>query len=587
MPDKKLKYAKPKILLVDLNDETETILREEGYNVSSGSFGIPYKMPKCDEFQPVIANGRLPNYSEQEVVIINLVPRDALDKPKGEEHMSRGEKNWWVSCNRGVIDPRPRIMESMRSNSDRILSNGGIFIIFADSRDIQKMALAHVEHHVFLKDADINYDNWCFLSILNEYYLHVFFDHGYEIIIDEKVKEESVGQILSEHIKGASFSCTLHPDQTLFRENSWITMAKNKYDAPVSVAIAPNKGKGLVFIFPRLKDKPLFLIKLLKNAIPELAPHLFPHMEGSRWVQRPEYELLKVLELNSRLKQIKEDAEKQIIDLKKEIEDERKDKGYLYDLIRETGTPLVDSVKKVLEILGFKSVVDVDEEMKKTADTGFKHEDLQINDYSPALLVEVKGIAGLPSDADALQVWKYVAPRMKEWNRTDIQGLSIINHQRNLPALDRDNKTPFREDILTNAQEQSFGLLTTWDLFRLTRSYIKNGWKHKYIKDLFYQSGRIEPVPKHYELIGSIERFWPEAGAVGVRIKESELKQGDRIAFELPVEFEEQDAESLMFDNKQVDKAEIDELVGIKTNLNKEQARKGVRVFRLRKPTTR
>jgi hypothetical protein len=53
----------------------------------------------------------------------------------------------------------------------------------------------------------------------------------------------------------------------------------------------------------------------------------------------------------------------------------------------------------------------------------------------------------------ALQVWKYIAPRMKEWNRTDVQELAIINHQRNLPPLDRENIAPFLEDVLTNAQE--------------------------------------------------------------------------------------------------------------------------------------
>lgn len=81
--------------------------------------------------------------------------------------------------------------------------------------------------------------------------------------------------------------------------------------------------------------------------------------------------------------------------------------------------------------------------MEKTGDTSPKREDLRIYDDSPILLVEIKGISGFPRDAAALQVAKYLAPRMREWQRTDIQGLSIINHQRNLPGLDRDNKTPF------------------------------------------------------------------------------------------------------------------------------------------------
>jgi hypothetical protein len=260
--------------------------------------------------------------------------------------------------------------------------------------------------------------------------------------------------------------------------------------------------------------------------LPDLSPHLFPHAEGARWVQRPEYELPEALELWNQIQRIQEAARQKVAELETAIAESRAGMGYLHDLIRGKDRPLVSAVKKTLETLGFQRVVDVDDELEKAGDAGTKREDLQIHDDSPTLLVEVKGIAGLPRDSEALQVWKYVAPRMKEWKRTDIQGLAIINHQRNLPALDRDNKPPFREDVLTNAQEQEFGLLTTWDLFRLARSYLRNGWKHEHIKDLFYQSGRSEPIPRHYAFIGVVEHFWEKVSAVGVRIKTSVLRQG-------------------------------------------------------------
>jgi len=171
---------------------------------------------------------------------------------------------------------------------------------------------------------------------------------------------------------------------------------------------------------------------------------------------------------------------------------------------------------------------------------------------------------------------------MREWKHTDIQGLAIINHQRNLPALDRDNNLPFRKDILTNAEEHQFGLITTWDLYRLIRSYIKLGWKHEHIKSLFYQVGRISPVPNHYEYIGTIEHFWPKASVVGVNIEEHELSIGDTIAFEFPIEFEEQKIRSLQVDKATVEKSNVGDLAGIQTHLTKEQARKKIRVYRIK-----
>jgi len=78
------KYPKPKILLLDLESEAESILKDAGYNVTSGSFGVPYKVPRDDNRSPVIPNGSLPDFAEQEVVAVNLVPDDNLEGPSGK-----------------------------------------------------------------------------------------------------------------------------------------------------------------------------------------------------------------------------------------------------------------------------------------------------------------------------------------------------------------------------------------------------------------------------------------------------------------------------------------------------------------------
>jgi len=66
------------------------------------------------------------------------------------------------------------------------------------------------------------------------------------------------------------------------------------------------------------------------------------------------------------------------------------------------------------------------------------------------------------------------------------------------------------------------------------------------------------------------------------KIEENEIRLGDRISFELPIEFEEQNVESLQIDGEAVDLALPGKTAGIKTNLTKEQAKKGVRVFIVR-----
>ncbi len=571
------KYPQPKIFLVDLGSEAEHVLSNAGYNVSRGSFGVHYKVPRNDDYSPVIPNGSLPNFAEQEVVAVDLVPVGPLGGPLGEKLTSLGEPDWWASNSRGIIDPRPRLMARSQDNADRILSHGGTFVVFADSRERQNLVRGFMAGHLVSTD-NIHCDNWSFLSILSR--LDVEHDPGREISVKYD-RGTALGHLLVEHAEEAYFSCTMSPGVSL--KDRWLPLATNKYGLDVAGIIFPaGPNEGLVFIFPQLRDKAGFLVEFFNNVLPDFAPHLFPHAEGANWVYEPEYEIPQVLKLQQEIQRIKEETRQKIATLEQSIHEERTSASYQYDLLRGTGRPLVLAVKEALETLGFESVIDVDEELAQTGDKVPKREDLRIEEQNaPVLLVEVKGISGLPREASALQVWKYLTPRMKEWNRTDVQGLAIVNHQRNLPALERENRNTFSKDVLTNAEEQGFGLLTTWDIFRLLRGYLKNDWKHEHVRPLFYQSGRIEPVPNHYELVGVVEHFWEKPGAVGVRVEAAEINQGDSIAYELSGEFKEQVVDSLQVENEPVTKAEVGALAGIKTPLTKKQARKGVRVFRL------
>jgi hypothetical protein len=559
-----------------MNSDVEIRLKDSGYSVSTGSFGIPYKVPVADGYQPVITNGNMPgDLAEQEIIIINLLQDDILDKPKGEKATSKGENDWWASCRYGQIDPRPRRMAWVQKAFDRILKHGGVFIIFADDKEIQKLMYGHIYLGALQEQEDLShkYHNWCFLSDL--YYLEVKSAQGREIVTENSPIS------VKDYIKDAFYRCTLNPIDQSAKER-FLSLAENKYGESISCAIFPHDDiKGYIFIFPQITDISSFIISFLDEPLSVLSPHLFPYSEKAKWLRYPEYEINSVIELKKRISELQEKTKVEVAELEKECVEERQKFGYLHDLLSSSSNPLVIAVKTTLESLGFSSIIDADEVLKKSGGSGPKREDLRICDGSPILLIEIKGISGLPRDDDALQVSKYMIPRMKEWGRTDIQGLSIINHQKNLPPLERENKLVFRDDILANASEQGFGLLTAWDLFRLARSYKKNNWKHDYIKEILYKKGRIEIIPSHYTYLGVIRDYAERVNAVGIEIEANEIKLGDQIAFELPIEFEEQNVESLQIDRKPCNLAKAGMLVGIKTHLTKEQAKKGVRVFKV------
>ena len=570
------KYFHPRILLIDLKEQARPVLEAEGYNVRTGTFGTPYTVDKSDGLVPVLLDVQFPNYTEQEIVAIDLLCEHTLGQPHGKKLVTKGQNDWWIRCSTGIVDPRPRVMSMVRESFDRILSHGGVFVMFAHVRSPQKIQYGCVDQFdSFIVKESFVVDNWSFLSILLDNRLEVKTDLGEEITVLHK--GSLPGHALWEHSKEAFFSCTLDPYRLGER---WTTLAENKYKQPVAGLVMIDNGKdtppGFLLVFPQLPNKTAFITDLLKNVLPNLSPHLFPDHEGARWVHRPEYELPKVLEIKGEIEQIQQVTNARVAELERAIEQEQESESYWYDLLTGTGDTLVAAVKRTLELLGFSVVVDMDQEIEEAETTEQKREDLQIRDTSPLLLVEVKGLTGIPKDADALQVWKYLSPRMKELEQFDINGLSIVNHQRNIPPLERDE--PFRDDILVNAVDK-FGLLTTWDLFRLLRSFVKNNWEHEQVRELFYQDGRIQPVPTHYSMIGVVEKFYKKVPAVIVPIETGQVQMGDRIAFELPVEFYEQTVDSLRLNDNVVDEVTQGEVAGIGTDLSSEQLKPGIRVF--------
>jgi len=348
----------------------------------------------------------------------------------------------------------------------------------------------------------------------------------------------------------------------------------NKFGAVVAMARCRG-SKGSVIVLPQIADKVGFISELFTVVLPELAPHFFPNIERGRWTHHPEYELPVVMDLITKQIEVQKQAAAEVSALEAKIENERSLNSWMQDLLTGTDSQLVDAVKAALRKLGFTKLVDVDEARDNEGKP--RREDLQIHDSPPTLIVDIKGLGGHPADDDAFQSHKHATLRLQEWKRFDVQALTIINHQRYMPPLSRDNGMPFRQEILDFATEVKTGLVTAWDLYRLVRSALKWGWKAEHTMPVLYGIGRIAPFPKHYTHVGAVAHVW--SGAVSIQVEAVGLKLGDRIAFELDVEFEEQEVTSLQVDRKAVETAVIGVRVGTETKLQRPSIRDGMRVF--------
>jgi hypothetical protein len=565
-------YPHPKILLVDMPDSAAQLLRESGYEVEQGTFGPLVKVPKNSNHVPLPLSGDLPNYREQELIVVDT----AMGAPVEHElpdHPHHG--NWlWERAALGFVDPRPWAMARVKNDFDRIHQHGGVFVCFAAPK-----YASHYQYAESARQADAGYgedqllSEWEFLSLLG--HVTVKEDEGKEIKV-EPIAERFPG--MTSALESAEFICTFDCEYTL--SDRWVPLAKNKFGQTVAALIVPEEEskEGIVFLLPRFRDGGAYLRRLIEEIVPNFAPDLFPHVKGGEWAKHPPYELPQVAEMRAQIWKIEEDAKKKADELREQIEARREEYGFLADLLTKDADRLVAAVKQTLELLGFQDVRDVDEE---TEDGKPRREDLQIWDRDPVLVAEVKGIGGLPREADALQVTKYLAPRMREWDRS-AQGLTIINHQLKVEGLKRQHSNVFQEDVVTSAETYGVGLLTAWDLFRLARSKLRYDWQREQVVEIFYKHGLIESIPTHYRLVGTVDRLYEEAGAVIVDLT-GQINKGDTLAYELPIEFEEEAIASIHLNDAEVEQAGSGDKVGIKTALSKEQAKSGVRVFRVSK----
>lgn len=565
------KYMKPKVLLIDMPENVDKRLKEEGFNAVSGTFGTPYIAPP-DRMAMVLGDVDLPNHTEQEIIFVNLAIPEPVDPPSFEG-VDKRELAWWTDTWNGIVDPRPLTMSGVRKDFNRILHHGGIFIIFAKPRRMHQFVFGrNLGGQIHREGPAPEVDNWSFLSVLSNNQLVIDRDPGEEV---SPARRNSLTDCLSRYLDGASYSATIQQTYNI-KDEEFHPLLLNKYLLPVGVAISPQRDKGLIIILPDRMNNESLCLELLKDVLPSITPKLFPDFEGMKWVERDEYEHRIVLGYQNKKEEIVKEATKQIHQLDEKISEARTKREFLHELLTQTGAKLVEAVKKSLSYIGFEKVIDVDEEEDSTQ----KQEDLQILDDPNPVLLEVKGISGLPREGDTLQVSKYVLRRMREWERTDVRGLSLMNHQRHLPPLDRDNNNVFTPAQIEDAENHGFGLMTTWDLFRLIRAMMRWKWPKDVVRSLFYQDGRIEAIPTHYLQIGCVAHFYDKVSVVSIEIDEGcQLQVGDRLGFVMPVEFHEEEVQSLQVDKKSVEAAKAGQRVGHKTSLPRSALPDGTPVY--------
>jgi hypothetical protein len=311
----------PKIMLIDCDPDMAKQLLALGYNVSVGSFGRRYTVPNDGTLRPAVpAGAQYGGVTEQEVVVVDLTEPPTGDPPS-VGFPGVGEEELWITCTSSEIDPRPRVMDSLRKYFDRILEHGGQFVVFAAARYSVRYIPGHVQQYrgIIQTDQPLVIDNWSFLSRTNDFRFE--FDHGAEL---STVGRNALCDLLRGRIPDAHFDCVISPPYVdEHSEWIWVEALKSKYGKIAAGMLINKAKKGALILLPDFRDKLGIVEGLLKNLLPRINPSLFPDVEGSGWIHRPEYELPKVIEYTAAIEQIRRSADEEVAKLDERIGTER------------------------------------------------------------------------------------------------------------------------------------------------------------------------------------------------------------------------------------------------------------------------
>lgn len=565
LADTIVKNERPRICCLDIDDSSIKLLEKSGFNIYSGTLGKKINVPNTSKYNShqLLLNFEFPsNLHEYDILILDLNQNTSIEYKK-EDHIRKfntGKSAVSILCDypQTVFDPRPMSSEILGYEISNIGQRPHLIIAFTvGSYDIEYETIATT-----------NYD--AINQGIRKYNIYAFagnaplstVKYGKEMDVCEI--REDLQKLLESNIAETNYYQTFH-HPTKWDENKnvpdtdYLPLIKNSSGEIVS--ICDHRNNSMIFYFPQIKNKGEFLNSFLTKIAPDLMPEIFPFSTTFSWKDSEEYWLPNHEKLLEDKVKIQKEYDNKIKTKEGEIVANRLQYAFLHEILTETGDKLVNALVNYLKWLGFKSVKKVDEDK-----TGSKilEEDIQIDLGNGILIIECKGIGGTSTDSDCSQISKIKHRRCKERGKFDVFALYIVNHQRYLPPLNRQNP-PFTDNQKQDAINDERGLLSTWQLFKVY-SEIENGILQKdAVRNDLLNFGFIDLKPKNLIYIDEPKEILKNGEVCVVNITNIELNISEEILIERNGKFQKAIIEGIQLNDKPVSSANTGE-IGLKLN---------------------
>lgn len=557
---------RPRICCIDIDDKVINQLTSSGFNIFSGNLGSKIKVPNTsrhDSYQLLLDFNFPANIHEYDIFIIDLDNGKTIDYKKEDHtitnHTGKFAFSFLSTYPETIFDPRPIISEILKSKINQIGKRPHIIITFTTGSYIIEYEPVKITEGYASKQGIEKYNIYSYADNLplNEP------KYGKEMTVcDMRI---DLKNLLELNLKKTTYNQTFyHPtvrdNEKIIPDPNYQPLIKNSNEDIVS--IVEFKGNSFMFYFPQIESKGDFINTFLTNIAPDILPELFPFSTTFDWKKNEEYWLPNHQKILNEKKSLEKDFEEKIKLKNNEVDQNLKHYSFLHEIITETGDNLVDALIKYLKWLGFKIVIKVDEEV---VSTNVLEEDIQVELENGLLIIECKGINGTSTDSDCSQISKIKHRRCKERNRFDVFALYIVNHQRYLPPLNRQNP-PFSNNQIQDAVNDERGLLTTWQLFNLY-SEIENGILSKEsARNILLGFGFIEFRPKNLILIDEPTEIFKNGEVCIINITGIELKISEEILVEKNGKFHKANIVGIQLNDQPVQTAKTGE-IGLQLNI--------------------
>lgn len=563
--NKKAIVERPRICCLDLSEDIIEALEEINANIYIGTLGSKVTVPNArrGNNHQLLLNFDFPkNLHEYDIIIIDLGNFKTIDyKPEDHVravHTGKSSISLLSSFPETLFDPRPM--------GSYILGN---LIHEITNREFLILAFSTASYDIDYEPVEISEDNYAERRAIQKQYIYSFWNfvpissakYGKELIT-ENILAEDLKMLLEKYREGSVYNQTFHhpikwTNGVRVEDERYFPLFKNLNGDIVSYLESSDKTN--LILLPQLKDKRNFILDFLSKVAPSYYPSLFPYSTTFNWKSESEYWLPNHSQLLIEKEDIEKEFQKQNAEVEKKIGENINKFSFLHDIISETGDNLTDALVKYFKWLQFKNVEKYDDKSKSTS---VLEEDIQIKLDDGLLIIECKGIGGTSTDADCSQISKIKHRRSRERGKFDVYALYIVNHQRYLPPLKRQNP-PFTENQRQDAINDERGLLATWQLFNLYFE-IENGIISKEeARKLILKFGLIELRPIGLTYIDEPSEIYSEGKICIINIDGVELKVNDEILIEKNGKFEKTLIVGMQDNGKSIDQVSKGE-IGLK-----------------------